>query len=64
MPRVGFEHTTPVFERAKKVHALERAATVIDDGVGYQAVIRTHASAVVKLQYCIVERRTSCSVVP
>jgi hypothetical protein len=29
MPRVGFEHTTPVLERAKTVHALDRAATVI-----------------------------------
>jgi hypothetical protein len=29
MPRVGFEPTTPVFERAKIVHALDRAATVI-----------------------------------
>jgi hypothetical protein len=29
MPRVGFERTTPVFERAKTVHALDRAATVI-----------------------------------
>jgi hypothetical protein len=29
MPRVGFEITTPVFERAKTVHALDRAATVI-----------------------------------
>jgi hypothetical protein len=29
MPRVGFEPTTPVFERAKTVHALDRAATVI-----------------------------------
>jgi hypothetical protein len=28
MPRVGFETTTPMFERAKKVHALDRAATV------------------------------------
>jgi hypothetical protein len=27
MPRVGFEPTTPVFERAKTVHALDRAAT-------------------------------------
>jgi hypothetical protein len=26
MPRVGFEPTTPVFERAKIVHALDRAA--------------------------------------
>jgi hypothetical protein len=29
MPRVGFESTIPVFERAKTVHALDRAATVI-----------------------------------
>jgi hypothetical protein len=29
MPRVGFETTTPVFERAKTVNALDRAATVI-----------------------------------
>jgi hypothetical protein len=28
MPRVGFEPTTPVFERAKTVHALDRAPTV------------------------------------
>jgi hypothetical protein len=30
MPQVGFEHTTAVFERAKRVYALDRAATVID----------------------------------
>jgi hypothetical protein len=29
MPRVGFELTIPVFERAKTVHALESAATVV-----------------------------------
>jgi hypothetical protein len=28
MPQVGFEHTIPVFERAKTVHALDRSATV------------------------------------
>jgi hypothetical protein len=28
MPRVGFESTIPVFERAKTVHALDREATV------------------------------------
>jgi hypothetical protein len=28
MPRVGFEPTTPVFERAKMVHVLDGAATV------------------------------------
>jgi hypothetical protein len=30
MPQVGFEPTIQVFERAKRVHALDRAATVID----------------------------------
>jgi hypothetical protein len=29
MLRVGIEPTIPVFERAKTVHALNRAATVI-----------------------------------
>jgi hypothetical protein len=29
MPRVGFELTIPVLQRAKMVHALDRAATVI-----------------------------------
>jgi hypothetical protein len=29
MPRVGFEHPTPVFERKTTVLALDRAATVI-----------------------------------
>jgi hypothetical protein len=29
MPQVRFEPTIPVFERAKTVHALDRAATVI-----------------------------------
>jgi hypothetical protein len=29
MPRVGFKPTIPVFEQAKTVHALDRAATVI-----------------------------------
>jgi hypothetical protein len=28
-PQVGFEHKTPAFERAKTVHALDCAATVI-----------------------------------
>jgi hypothetical protein len=29
MPRVGFEPTIPVFERAKTFHVLVRSATVI-----------------------------------
>jgi hypothetical protein len=35
MPSVGFETTIPVFERAKTVHALDRAATVIGMFVSY-----------------------------
>jgi hypothetical protein len=31
MPRVGFEPTIPVFERAKMVHTLDRATTVIGE---------------------------------
>jgi hypothetical protein len=31
MLRVGFEPMVPVFERAKTVHALDRAATAIGD---------------------------------
>jgi hypothetical protein len=31
MPREGFEPKTPVFERAKAVHALDRAATAINN---------------------------------
>jgi hypothetical protein len=29
MPRVGFESTSPVFERGKRFRALDRAATVV-----------------------------------
>jgi hypothetical protein len=29
-PRVGFETTTPVFERAKTIHVLHREATLSD----------------------------------
>jgi hypothetical protein len=31
MPRVGFELMIPLFERAKTVHTLDRAATVIGE---------------------------------
>jgi hypothetical protein len=33
MPGVGFEPTIPVFERAKTVHALDQAVTVIGSQV-------------------------------
>jgi hypothetical protein len=32
MPQLGFELTTPVFERAKTVHASDRAAKLIQIG--------------------------------
>jgi hypothetical protein len=37
MPRVEFEPTTPVFEQAKTVHALDRAATLIGPWVHMSA---------------------------
>jgi hypothetical protein len=45
MPRVGVESTIPVFKQAKRVHALDRAATVICKKLtlGYQ---KTHISRV------------------
>jgi hypothetical protein len=38
MPQVGFETTTTVFEGAKTVHALDRAATVIGLPFEYMAL--------------------------
>jgi hypothetical protein len=38
MPRVGFEHTTPMVEWSKIVHALGRAANLI----GARTHARTH----------------------
>jgi hypothetical protein len=35
MPRVGLEPTIPVYERAKTVHALDRAATAIGNFLPY-----------------------------
>jgi hypothetical protein len=35
MPRVGFDPTTPVFERAKTVHALDLVATVFGSVLSY-----------------------------
>jgi hypothetical protein len=35
MPLVGFEPTILVFERAKTLHALKRAVTVIGEGQDY-----------------------------
>jgi hypothetical protein len=39
MPQEGLEYTIPVFERAKTVHALDRAATVIGIKITYSVQI-------------------------
>jgi hypothetical protein len=39
MPLVGFETTTPVFEQAMKVHALDRSATGIGTVTSQQTII-------------------------
>jgi hypothetical protein len=41
MPRVGFEPKIPVFERAKTVHALDRAAAVNGSCLGTTLVNQT-----------------------
>jgi hypothetical protein len=45
MPEVVFEPTIPVFERAKTVHVLHRAVTVIGQDI-------THRSENPEVQYC------------
>jgi hypothetical protein len=42
VPRVGFEPTTSVFERAKMVHALDRAAPVIGPYLTYKLQNSNH----------------------
>jgi hypothetical protein len=43
MPRVGFESTISVFQRAKTVHALDRAATVMGPSVTMSVINPTRA---------------------
>jgi hypothetical protein len=52
MLQVGFEHTVQIFERAKTVHALDRAATVIGK-------IRPRRMKFVGNIACIGERRST-----
>jgi hypothetical protein len=42
MPQVGFESTTPAYERAKTVHALDGAATVIDTHRVVRKILQEH----------------------
>jgi hypothetical protein len=63
MPRVEFEPTTPVFERAKKVHVLDRAATVI--GCGFHVWTQNagfEAFTVVAMKNAIILNVTRCSL--
>jgi hypothetical protein len=53
-PRVGFEPTIPVFERAKTVHALDRAATVIDNTTTITTTTTTTTTAAAKVKSKIV----------
>jgi hypothetical protein len=39
MPHLGFEPITPLFEKEKTVHALDRTATVFDRYVNYECKI-------------------------
>jgi hypothetical protein len=54
MPCVGFESMIPAFERAKTVHALDRATAVID----LTEMIRATANRNVCI---VIVRRLSCS---
>jgi hypothetical protein len=44
MPRVGLEITIPLSERAKTVHALDRAATVIGLINNYSPLMMSHGT--------------------
>jgi hypothetical protein len=54
MPRVGFELTTPVFVRAKTVHALDCAATVVGFYLNSISKVSTHALYVTHAVFVIV----------
>jgi hypothetical protein len=48
MARVGFEPTIPVFKRAKTVHALDRATTVIGSDEDYRPHTRINSAFVLR----------------
>jgi hypothetical protein len=49
MPRVGFEPTISEFEQAKKIHALDRAATVIGSFITYSLCLKKTAYKIIML---------------
>jgi hypothetical protein len=52
MPWVGFEHTIPVFEQAKTVHALDRVAGHCDRLLILVASLNEFNEANVKFYWC------------
>jgi hypothetical protein len=59
MPRVGFELTIPAFERAKAVHALGRAVTVMGRGTTYTCINKACRGIHKCLLYCSQEKKSS-----
>jgi hypothetical protein len=57
MPRVGFEPTIPLFERAKTVHALDRATNVI--GYPQNLAPKIKFTVVLPRAFCLPERIVS-----
>jgi hypothetical protein len=57
MPLVGFEPTIPVFEMAKTVHALDRAATAIGSFIPYplQCVIHYYHLTIRRHIFCATD---------
>jgi hypothetical protein len=49
MPSVGFELTIPLFEWTKRVHALDRVATVTGIITGYTPIIFSNDIGTLKL---------------
>jgi hypothetical protein len=65
MPQVGFEPTIPVFERAKTVHALDPADTVIGISRSYPAIQLKELRRTAKnLNHCGWYRERDSSHVP
>jgi hypothetical protein len=62
MPRVGFEITIPVFERAKTLHAFEGAATVIGVKLhlSRKKYMYTSKTAILKMRYFVTVVAQTC----
>jgi hypothetical protein len=59
MPEAGYEPTIPMFERAKTVHVLDRAATVIDPYVLCKLKTSARLSNEFAVAACTVELNSS-----